>query len=257
MKKLLVSFAALALLAACSKDDDGNDVKQPELLAKKITKIEEVGEYTKEFTYNKEGKIETINSSKVTYGTKEVKYDGVTYTLEDGRTVKSVVEDDDAFEYSYKDGYLTQCVWTQGSDEEKYAYTFKSGNLTQHIWSEKYEEDGKTEEDSETYDITYGKQSNNMNLDLLDIILGIYPNDASLLGIAGNRSVNLPEKAVCTYTYIDEDTGKEVKCEDIYTFTYKTDAEGYITEINTTYTGKENGKEVDNRTSKYVITYEK
>ena len=257
MKKLLVSLAALALLAACNKDDDGNDVKQPELLAKKITKIEEVGEGTKEFTYNKEGKIETINSYKVTYGTKEVKYDGVTYTLEDGRTVKSVVEDDDAFEYSYKDGYLTQCVWAKGSDEEKYAYTFKSGNLTQFIWSGKYEEDGKTEEDSETYDITYGKQSNNMNLDLLNIILGIYPHNASLLGIAGNRSVNLPEKAVGTYTYTDEDTGKEVKCEDICTFTYKTDAEGYITEINTTYTGKENGKEVDNRTYKRVITYEK
>ena len=56
MKKLLVSFAALALLAACNKDDDGNDVKQPELLAKKITKIEEVGEQPYEFTYNKEGK---------------------------------------------------------------------------------------------------------------------------------------------------------------------------------------------------------
>lgn len=259
MKKLLISFAALALLAACNKDDDGNDVKQPEVLAKKIVKIEEVGEGSTTFTYNSDGTIATIDGRQVTYGKNTVKYDGTTYTLEEGKTIKSKDEyDDDAYDYSYdKDGYLTQIAWTEDKEEERYAFTFKKGNLTKFVWSGKYEENGKPEEDFDTYDITCGKQANNLNIDLTDYLLNVYPDYSVLLGIAGNRSVNLPEKVVNTYTYTDEDTDKEVKAEDTYTFEYKTDAEGYITEITCTNVDKENGQEVDRDKITYRITYEK
>lgn len=258
MKKLLISFAALALLAACNKDDDGNDVKQPEVLAKKIAKIEMVGEGSTTFTYNSDGTIATIDGRQVTYGKNTVKYDGTTYTLEEGKTIKSKDEyDDDAYDYSYdKDGYLTQIAWTEGKEEDRYAFTFKKGNLSKLVWSGKYEEDGKIEEDYATCDITCGKQANNLNIDLTDYLLGAYPDYSVLLGIAGNRSVNLLEKAVSTYTYTDEDTDKEVKVEATYTFEYKTDAEGYITEITCTYVKKENGEEVDTYKIKHVITYE-
>lgn len=258
MKKLLISFAALALLAACNKDDDGNDVKQPEVLAKKIAKIEMVGEDSKTFTYNKEGKIASIDGSQVTYGTNTVKYRYITYTLEEGKTIKSQHDyEKDEYNYSYdKDGYLTQIAWTEGEEEERYAFTFRKGNLTKFVWSGKYKENGKIEEDNSTCDITCGKQANNLNIDLTDYLLEAYPDYSVLLGIAGNRSVNLPEKAVSTYTYIDEDTDKEVKVEATCTFEYKTDAEGYITEITCTYVKKENGEEVDTYKIKHVITYE-
>lgn len=258
MKKLLISFAALALLAACSDDDnDENNGQQPSLLTKQITKIErteteedgQVYEDSWEYDYNSDGKIIAVTSYgntdfTVTYnGNKVTEKDGddtSEYTLENGRVstcTYTAEHEDESYtsEYRYNDGYLSKITETGEGYVSTSTFSFKNGCLekSELTWVE--DED---EPYTEAYEFTYTtKRPNNLNVDIFGWITDIDGCERiMILGIAGNRSAYLPD--VMKYTE-DGDT-------DIYNFKYDVDADGYITKITQTC-GSEK--------TEYVITY--
>lgn len=178
-----------------------------------------------------------------------------TYTLKNGRATQ--------FSYAYNGKvYLNgECVYSgdylsktsqkdiEDGDEYVENYTFKNGNLEKYVVTTYGEDEGEKYEEVETYEFTYGKQANNLNIDLFAYFVDVfYEYDIWQLGVAGNRSACYPETMKCTYLDENEETGKEESVTETYNFKYDTDANGYITKVTVTEGGYK---------TEYKITYKK
>ena len=255
MKKLWFSLAALALFTACDKDDNGND-KQPELLSKKVARIEttytEDGKSEKEtleYAYGKDGKLVSIKDgdgeTAITYGENEVVVKGQheihTYTLENGRAVKfsyaavgfSYAKEADVYlngECVYVGEYLSKVSQKDVAEGMEFVenYSFKDGNLMKYSFTVYGEEEGEKYEDADECEFTYGKQPNNLNLDFFAFFTETFSERyMGMLGITGKRSAYFPE--MIKYSYVDEETGERMT--DTADCKYEPNADGYLTKV--------------------------
>ena len=281
----------LFALTACSDDDDddndtnGDKTEQTtnngtKVLSKKVTKIVvTVDDGEEEYTYNfdEDGKI--ISSKYVEYDNGDTdtdiytfsyskdqivcnsSYKTTTYNLENGRVVESIYERKDydktsKYTYSYSsDGYLESLNYVENceyeSDENigEAKYTVTDGNYT------KYQESESNYEWFEEYTISYNSKLNNLNVDLADVLIGLYyPTE-----FFGKRSKNLPISINWKYkyrSYIDRDGNPQYRVNNettIFTYTYDGD---YPVKVLEEWTETSDGGSSDSGTRTYEIFYE-
>lgn len=232
--------------------EEGGDV---EILPKKVKKVVyyEDGEVleTYEYTYNKENKIASVKVTK-SYGSRT---ENKTYTYStDKITMKTTGgEDEEEFVFNLQNGKLISSKFTYTDIDEIYAdnfvYTYDGEYLSKVEGSEETEDEKMYETFSfiqgklmqYTYnalnyhyssivDYNYGKQLNNLNIDLFTFIASDCTDsesviEAFLLRSVGKRSQYLPSSM--KWTTEDEEDGKEVS---EYKFSYKMNGD-YITEM--------------------------
>lgn len=262
------------LFMGCDKDDDddngngqgaGNGGSGVVVLAKKISKIVSSHNGTPETTYlyayDGNGRLTKITETyrgstsedvtNITYGDNKItltsKDNEVSViTLKDGRATSFVDYDGSDYRseyaYTYAGKYLSKAVckdfqknnatWEEdGSDES--TYTVKDGNLLNVINSYNY---GVDNTGKYSTSLEMSNTDNNTNIDLYGFVMG---DEVFLLCTVGDRYKKLPAKVT------GQEEGEE---DDVTTYSYKTDKDGYITEMTET----EDGNDV----TVYTITYE-
>lgn len=271
---LMALLCTTAMFIGCSDDDDddngngqgaGNGGSGVMVLPKKVSKIvtshNGLQAMTDLFAYDAKGRLTKITDTE--YGDKREYITNITYgdnkitlskgdepsviTLKDGKAISYIDYDGSnrrsEYTYTYSGKYLSKAVckdfkknndtWeNDGSDEAN--YTVKDGNLLNMVYSYNNGIDD-TGKGTITYEMS--NIDNNTNIDLYGYVMA---EDVFLLCAVGDRSKKLPAKVV------DQEEGEEA---DVTTYTYKTDKEGYITEITET---EDDGKYV----TEYAITYE-
>ncbi len=142
-----------------------------------------------------------------------------------GRMVSGVLEDDgDAGEcsFAYSDGYLAGFTENWGAISASGAAEWQGGNMTSMNVSAL---------GSEVYSMKYGPLSNKYNFDLNQFLVGFY--SPPILNL-GKPSANLvTEMTLAGYV------GQTKQFEDVTTYTYETDADGYVTLIHVKEEGTE------------------
>lgn len=272
---ILMALFCTTLFMGCDKDDDddngngqgaGNGGSGVVVLAKKISKIVSSHNGTPETTYlyayDGPGRLTKITKTyrgstdedvtNITYGDNKItltsKDNEVSViTLKDGRATSFVDYDGSDYRseyaYTYAGKYLSKAVckdfqknnttWEEdGSDES--TYTVKDGNLLNVVYSYNY---GVDDTGKSTMTLEMSNIDNNTNIDLYGFMMD---DEVFLLCTVGDRYKKLPAKIT------DQEEGEK---DDVTTYSYKTDKDGYITEMTET---EDNGKYV----TVYTITYE-
>lgn len=227
-------FAALFLgLNACSDDDGGSDI--PQTPSKKLVKIEVYDDnndlsYVETFTYDNQGRwIRSERDLKQWLGEKpDMRVRTLTYSDNnilysdsyknynevfeiDNNKIKSRYREgneEDVYTYHYSDSYLVKI----GEDYADFEYT--AGNLTKYNGYWKYE-------------ITYTNIPDKLGLNVFEPsytneYIQVYPNNPLYQsGYTGKRSKNLIKTIKSNYSSLDGD----------YTYSYKLDKDGYVTEM--------------------------
>lgn len=271
---LMVLFCT-TLFMGCDKDDDddngngqgaGNGGSGVVVLAKKISKIVSSHNGTPGTTYfyayDGNGRLTKITETyqgstsedvtNITYGDNKITLtsngkEASVITLKDGRATSFLDYDGSDYRseytYTYAGKYLSKAVckdfeknkdtWeSDGSDES--TYTVKDGNLLNVVYSYNY---GVDDTGKSTMTLEMSNTDNNTNIDLYGFVMS---DELFLLCTVGDRYKKLPAKIT------DQEEGEK---DDVTTYSYKTDKDGYITEMTET---EDNGKYV----TVYTITYE-
>ncbi len=254
---LMALFCATALFTGCSDDDDdekGNgqgsgNGSGVEILSKKIVKIISHNETESEkfitlFQYDANNRLSKMTEieedgtekevtdiiyedNKITITTTSTENKSV-IQLRDGKAV-SYIEywegDRIDFVYNYSGKYLSNYTAKYFRERNSWreegvanvVYTVKDANLEEmsYVYTSHYDEDAN-EKVSNKFEL--GVLDNNTNLNLYSFILD---DNTFLFDVVGDRFKKLPVKIIST------DEGKE----DITTYTYEVDKDGYITKI--------------------------
>ena len=288
----MAAMLAGAVLAGCTDDDDKNEVpvdstegmtiKPRKIVAMRYGAHEEDGMTyyynAMRYAYDVSGRVTEISSwdlnpetgekegkekkTIVEYGANRVtvtEYDGdvTAFELENGCLVRFVDEGStfsDVYEFSYSDGYLVGAVNRYREDssdggyysyDEKMTNTLKDGNLTSIIYEWTETEGEETYNGKSETKVKVSNVENNMNLDLYEELFGM--EYAYMLGVVGKRLKNLPE----SIEYFEDGELWE-RCE----YSYETDEEGYVREIEEKSTVYEYCQIPYTRATVTEITYE-
>ena len=277
-------LCASVMFVGCSDDDDnenggngegaGNGGSGVIVKPKKVVKMIETSTWedggntgsskdTTLYAYDAEGRLSKITKlsgdlsnredvSNITYASDKIIITDVPNSstdvstpsiieLKDGRAIKTTSNGTDysrEVAYSYSGKYISEMISKQteiyDGQEHIYMdtmiYSVKDGNLVNYIYSDKDDDDISTMEMSSV--------DNNMNIDLVYGDIAEIGDGATLLCVTGDRFKKLPAKEIY------KEVGDE---DDIITYAYEQDKDGYVTKITMIDGGS---------TNVYEITYE-
>lgn len=194
----------------------------------KIISKKEIKEYDiriSNYTYNSDEIVVNVQESGYEADASLVLKDNKLSVYAIDEIEKGIYQSIYKYEYAYIGGYLNEVKGNEDGTIIEETFSFADGNLMVY----NYKDDVGY---SESFEYTYEKLPNNLNIDLFSILTSWYwatwtGEEPFLLGVAGGRSQCLPSSMKRTYE--DDVDGDKRTME--YTINYKLDGK-YITRMS-------------------------